>query len=70
VKKLSNKDEKSLIARIGFCSVKRFTDLDKVNLVIFELGGLVLGLSQVSQLFQLLQKKITLTSKVVKSDSK
>ena len=47
----------------------RITDLYKLNLVKLGYGGLALGLSQYSILPQLPQK-MTLASKVVKSDSK
>ena len=47
----------------------RITDLCKINLVKLGYGGLALGLSQYSILPQPPQK-MTLASKVVKSDSK
>jgi len=46
----------------------RLTDLDKLNLVKLGYGGSVLGSSQFLRLPQLPQK-ITLVSKVVKSDT-
>jgi len=45
-----------------------FTDLDMLNLIKFDYGGLFLGSSQFSVLLQLPQKMM-LTSKEVKSDS-
>ena len=50
-------------------STECVTDLDKLDLVKFDYGGLVLGSSQFSLLAQLSQK-IMLDSKVVTSDSK